>query len=387
MKLAFSIALRFLSSNKGQTLLIALGIAVGISVQIFIGSLIQGLQASLLDATIGKSAHITVNAMEKNQPLKQYSEIESWLKNTYPEIESLSPTLSKGAFLKVGDTTEQILFRGFEFEKANAIYQFEESLTEGNFPKMDNEILLGLDLAKDNGISLGDSLELITPEGKTYTLIAVGFLDLKVAALNKTWVLGSLKEAKTLFAYDNQDVTSIEMQIAEPFAADLLAEKMKADGSQFSVKFDDWKSQNQQLLSGLSGQSSSSLIIQVFVVISVVLGIASVLAISVLQKSKQIGIPKAMGITDGNASLVFLFQGFILGILGGIMGIALGLGLLWSFSKFALNADGAPVVPIFINYSFIALSGAIAIIASTLAAIIPAVKSRTLSPIEVIKNG
>lgn len=387
MKLAFSIALRFLSSNKGQTLLIALGIAVGISVQIFIGSLIQGLQASLLDATIGKSSHITVNATEKNQPLEQYSKIETWLKDTYPEIKALSPTLSKGAFLKVGDTTEQVLFRGFEFEKANAIYHFDESLIEGNFPKMDNEVLLGLDLAKDNNISLGDALEVITPEGKTYTLIAVGFLDLKVAALNKTWVVGSLQKAKTLFAYGDQDATSIEMQIEEPFAADLLAEKMKTDGSQFSVKFDDWKSQNQQLLSGLSGQSSSSLIIQVFVVISVVLGIASVLAISVLQKSKQIGILKAMGITDGNASLVFLFQGFILGILGGIMGIALGLGLLWSFSKFALNADGAPVVPIFINYSFIALSGAIAIVASTLAAIIPAVKSRTLSPIEVIKNG
>jgi lipoprotein-releasing system permease protein len=94
-----------------------------------------------------------------------------------------------------------------------------------------------------------------------------------------------------------------------------------------------------------------------------------------------------MGINDKVSSLVFLFQGFILGIMGGLLGIIFGLGLLWSFSKFALNADGTPVVPIFINFSFIGLSGLIAVSASTLASIIPALKSRKLSPIEVIKNG
>lgn len=59
MKLAFSIAARFLRSNKGQTILILIGIAIGVSVQIFIGSLIDGLQVSLIDKTIGSSSHIT----------------------------------------------------------------------------------------------------------------------------------------------------------------------------------------------------------------------------------------------------------------------------------------------------------------------------------------
>ena len=144
---------------------------------------------------------------------------------------------------------------------------------------------------------------------------------------------------------------------------------------------------NEQLLSGLTGQSTSSLMIQVFVVISVVLGIASVLAITVLQKSKQIGILKAMGINDRTSSYIFLSQGFILGVLGGILGIIFGIGLLFIFSNFALNPDGTPVVPIFINPMFIGLSGLIAILASTGASIIPALKSKKLSPIEVIRNG
>jgi lipoprotein-releasing system permease protein len=65
---------------------------------------------------------------------------------------------------------------------------------------------------------------------------------------------------------------------------------------------------NEELLSGLQGQSISSLMIQIFVVVSVVIGISSVLAIIVMQKSRQIGILKAMGIKDFDASLIFLFE-------------------------------------------------------------------------------
>jgi lipoprotein-releasing system permease protein len=127
--------------------------------------------------------------------------------------------------------------------------------------------------------------------------------------------------------------------------------------------------------------------IQVFVIISVVLGIASVLAISVVQKSRQIGILKAMGIKDSTSSLIFLLQGFMLGVFGGVLGILLGFGLLYSFTSFALNPDGTPVVPILINVNFIGFSALVAITASTLAALIPARRSSKLNPIEVIKNG
>ena len=75
MKLAFSIAIRFLKSSKGQTALIVIGIMIGVAVQIFIGSLIDGLQVSLVDRTIGSSSHITItssnneNFFENNQEL------------------------------------------------------------------------------------------------------------------------------------------------------------------------------------------------------------------------------------------------------------------------------------------------------------------------------
>lgn len=389
MRLAFKIALRFLTSSKGQTILIALGIAIGISVQIFIGSLIEGLQISLLDATIGNASHISVSASEKNEPINNYETITADIQANYPEVSKISPTLTKGAFLKTGDKTNQIVLRGFELDKADQIYKFSESLLDGgSLPKVStNEVIIGLNIAADYDVDIGESIEIITPEGDAYEAIVVGFFDLKVASINQSWVIGDLAFAKEVFNYDASQVTAIEMQIDEPFDADLISDRMSLEIPSEGVKFDNWKAQNEQLLSGLSGQSTSSLMIQIFVVISVVLGIASVLAITVLQKSRQIGILKAMGITDKISSQVFLFQGFMLGILGGLLGILFGLGLLWSFGQFALKPDGTPVVPIFINLGFIGLSGLIAVVASTLASIIPAIKSRKLSPIEVIKNG
>ena len=125
---------------------------------------------------------------------------------------------------------------------------------------------------------------------------------------------------------------------------------------------------------------------QLFVMVSVLLGIASVLAITVVQKSRQIGILKAMGIQDRAASQIFLLQGFMLGIAGAILGVLLGLGLAFAFTKFAVNPDGNPVVPLFIDPAFIAFSASFAIVVSTLAALIPARRSSNLSPIEVIRN-
>lgn len=389
MKLAFRIALRFLTSSKGQTVLIAMGIAIGISVQIFIGSLIEGLQISLLDSTIGSSSQITISAKEKNAAIDDYSDITNKITADYPQVTEIASNLSQGAFIKTEDQTTQVLLRGFELEKADGIYGLKDALVSGDkLPATDsNEVIIGVDIAKDYNLDIGNTIELITPAGEMYEALIIGTFDLKVASINQSWVISSLEYAQEVFSFETNQVTGIEMQVEEPFDVDLIAEDMTASLDNESIVVDNWKIQNESLLSGLSGQSTSSLMIQIFVVISVVLGIASVLAITVLQKSRQIGILKAMGINDKTSSLVFLFQGFILGILGGILGIIFGIGLLYVFSTFALNADGTPVVPIFINYGFIGLSGMIAVTASTLASIIPALKSRKLSPIEVIKNG
>ena len=387
MKLSFQIARRFLKSNLSQTIIIILGIGIGVSVQIFIGSLITGLQKSLVESTIGNSSQITITSEANDGLISDYEALLEKAAKADDRIEYVSPALDNAAFLSYDGKSQSLLVRGFEESGAGNIYSLSKYITEGNFPASDNGVLLGKALKEKYGLSVGDSFDLIAPDKSTHTCIISGFFDLKVAAVNSSWCITSLSNAQSIFNTGDK-ISSIEMQLYEDkvFSADEVMNSISLSLNESDLSITNWKIQNESLLSGLQGQSISSLMIQVFVMISVVLGIASILAITVMQKSRQIGILKAMGIKNGKASLIFLFEGIILGVFGAIIGIGLGLGLAYAFSTFALNADGTPVVALYIDKNFIALSGLIAVLACMVASLIPARRSSKLNPIDIIRN-
>lgn len=387
MRLGFLIAVRFLKSNKGQTLLIILGIAIGVSVQIFIGSLIQGLQKGLVEKTIGNSSQITISSDTDEVNMEYDKELIEMILSSDSNIETISVAADFPAFLEFEGKSQSLLVRGFELNQADKIYNLYNRIEEGTFPKAANQIILGIDLKEEYDLKLNDEINIITTNQNITACKVVGFFDLKVAALNQSWGITTLSAAQEMFDAGNC-ITAIEVQVKDSavFLTDEIAAKISKNLRQDNLSVDQWKAQNESLLSGLQGQSISSIMIQVFVMISVILGIASVLAISVLQKSKQIGILKAMGIRNTYASYIFLFEGFILGIFGAGLGIALGLGLSVAFTKFALNPDGTPVIDLYISYSFIIVSGIIAVAASVLAALIPAIRSSKLNPIDIIRN-
>jgi lipoprotein-releasing system permease protein len=386
MKLASSIAFRFLKSGKGQTVLIAVGIAIGVAVQIFIGLLISGLQASLIDKTIGRSPQITITSVDDTKQIGDAESIVAKLEASKENISDITVAADGSAFLSFSDKSAPILLRGLDLAKSDGIYRFSEAVYEGSMPLKDNEVMIGKDLAQKWGVKVGDNISATLPSGEKAAFIVSGLYDLKVAAVNSSWVITTTAASQKFFGY-GQGVTSIAMKVKDAFSADTVAKALGTQISDSSLQVVDWKSQNEQLLSGLNGQSISSIMIQVFVLVSVVLGIASVLAITVMQKSRQVGILKAMGLTDRTSSLVFLFQGLFLGIMGAIIGVIFGVGLCYMFATFAKGADGTPVVPVTINAAFIAFSAGIAIAASILASLIPAGKSSKLNPIEVIRNG
>ncbi|MDR7869386.1 MAG: ABC transporter permease [Tissierellaceae bacterium] len=385
MKLAFSIATRFLKSSKGQTALIVIGIAIGVSVQIFIGSLIDGLQLSLIDKTIGSSSHITIQPSGRENYFEDNDGVASKLRED-DRFSAVSKSLDASGFVLQDEETYPVLMRGFEFENANDIYKFDEKLIEGNLPSSSMEILLGKNLVEELGIKLGENISFLTPDGRYLEPKLVGIFDLKVASLNKTWSISTIENVGEIFEKEGS-LSTIETQIEEVFDADIIAEGLDSYLQEFNLESSNWKVQNEELLSGLAGQSASSIMIQVFVLLAVLLGIASVLAISVVQKSRQIGILKAMGIKDKDASLIFLFQGLLLGVIGAIIGTGLGITFSFIFSTFVKNPDGTSLVPFYLDIKFVSISVVIAIASSTIAALIPARKSSKLNPIEVIKNG
>lgn len=306
MKLAFQIAKRFLASARRQTLVIILGIAVGVSVQVFIGSLITGLQKSLVDTTIGSSSQITVISDDAdNVFIDDYEAILTTISTTSEQFKFITPVVNFGGIVEKETVKKEVFLRGYELTNADQIYKFSEKLVAGRLPIADYEIILGIDFQteyakKDVTLTIGDliPIEVYNSFYKDFTI--VGFFDFGVSTINKTWGVSNLTTLQDIIGKANS-VSAIEMQLDEVFEAETLSLVLN-DKLPAALITQNWMTQNADLLSGLQGQSISSYMIQVFVIISVVLGISSVLAISVMQKSKQIGILKAMGITDKDSS-------------------------------------------------------------------------------------
>ena len=378
--LPLSIAWRFLTSNKVQTVMIVLGIAVGISVQVFVGTLIQSLQATLVEQTIGHSSQITVLPLNDSAPIAGWESLENSILKV-SGVKHISPAVDRNALMDTPDGRSfPALVRGLDIKKANSIYDIEKRVYKGSAPTGPGQVLVGKENEQKYALKTGDRLTVVLQNGTRQNLTISGFFDLGIKAVNKGWAITTLSTAQSLFGIGT-GVTSIEMQVSDVMNADVIANDVKKALTGQPVTVTNWKDDNADLLAGLQAQSSSSYMIQVFVVASVVIAIASVLAISVMQKSRQIGILKAMGITNRAASLIFLFQGLILGAVGGTLGVLLGLGL---FQLFMLSPS--TITP-HINWYFVIGSGFVAILCAGLASLIPARRSARLDPIEVIRNG
>jgi lipoprotein-releasing system permease protein len=405
MFFALKVAMRFLKEGKIQTILILIGIAVGVAVQIFLSSLISGLQISLIQQTVGNASHITVkprqtelvsaiqkpgvlidtkisNSNLQEVRLSNWNRIFNGLKNQN-EIINVSPFLDGAGFAQKGQKSLPVIIRGTMFDQSDGIYKVKERKISGISRIGGNEIMIGTTLADDLNISAGDIIRLMTSGGQQELFTVAGTFDLQNQSINKSWVLMDLNRAQKFFTAIG-DITSIEIQISNVFKANDMAEKLRSFYQ--DVSFETWQENNKQLLSAISSQSSSSNVIQFFVVMAVALGISSVLAVSVMQKSKQIGILKAMGANNIIISQIFLFQGAILGFAGSIVGSGIGIALIESFLYFT-DKSGNSIFPILISKDILLFSVAVATFVGTTAALFPALNSIKLNPIEVIRNG
>ncbi len=385
MSLTRKIAMRFLKANKLQTLFIILGISIGIAIQVFIGVLITSLQNSIVDSVVGDSSHITVLSDEINQTqIEDYDKIIDILKDT-SEIKTISLAQDSPALTDAAGKTTSIFVRGFEIEDADKIYEISEKMIKGKIPKASNEVIIGKELSDELKLDIKDTFFIqVAALAINEEVIITGIFDFNVVQINELWIITTLETAQDIFVNGNDTVSSIETQVYEEFLfdADVIAKSIDKEIDDKDIKVQNWIDQNDDLQGALRSQGLSSYLIQAFAIISVVIGISSVLSVTVLQKSRQLGILKAMGINNRDASKIFLYQGLFFGISGAIGGIALGLFLLFGFSV----GTGPSLIVLEIDPIFFILSAIIMISASVIASLSPAIKSSKLNPIDIIRG-
>jgi lipoprotein-releasing system permease protein len=373
VKLTIAISVRFLRSSLAQTSLIIAGIGVGIAVVIFVGSLITSLQSDLIDSTVGSSPHVTLLAESDGTLSASLAQTSG----EDPEVTTAIPVRRFSAIHPQGDTSTALSITGGTLDDLDSMYNLRERIVDGDYSYDSGEILVGIGFSESTGIVAGESLVLILPDGSSSEYEVAGVFDLGAAAANDRLGFFEPGEAAAALGLDEDEYSAIEVQVDDVFASSEVADRLAADG----VVVVDWQDENEALLSGLAAQSGSAIMIQTFVLVAVALGIASTLAISAAQKTRQIGILKAMGMSDSAAGRIFLVQAGILGVTGVLVGIALGYLLIWGFSFAPAEFS---VVP---SPSLILIASVVGVGVALVSAIIPSRSTSRLDPIEVIQSG
>ena len=405
MPFQWFVALRYLRDSKGQTTLILAAVSVGVSVIVFLSALINGLQASLITSTLGSQPHVTLSVpREAPRPLvepvfgrsiarivqpasQRLRSIDQWPvvmaeAERVSGVIAASPTVSGSGVATRADARVPIVIRGVDAERFLTIIDIRSRIRQGSFDVSGGRVAIGATLASDLGVSVGDKLRVASTERVEDVVTIAGIFSLGNDAVDKTWVVTSIRHAQSLFALPG-GATTIELKVADVFAAERVAVVIR-ERTGFTAE--SWMALNESLLAGLTAQGNSKTMIQFFVVVSVTLGIASVLIVSVVQKSREIGILRAVGTPSRRVLAVFLIQGGVLGLLGSIVGSAMGIAFAKMFERLNALPDGTPRFPVQVDLNLLISATVLATGIGLLAAVVPARRAARLDPATAMRS-
>ena len=399
----WQVAWRFLREGRMQTLLIIVGVAAGVAVVAYISALIEGLQANTLAKTLGAQAHISLRAPEDmvapaarleagtavlsdTQPRAQrLRSVANWqallpVLQATPGVAAVSPMVSGSGLALRAEAALAIALMGVELERYDRIVNLRSKVVAGRASLQPGEAIIGRELAADLGLRVGDRLTLRTGL-VSHSARVTALVDLGVKDLNRRTVIVPLRAAQNLQGLPG-GATHLDLTVTDVWAAQALADSLRR---QHPLRVESWQESNAQLVSALNAQSVSTTIIRAVVLVVVVLGIASVLVVSVVQKGREIGILRAMGATRGQMLRVFLLQGAVVGALGSVLGIALAVALVWAFTTFVRGSDGLPLFAITVPVPTALRVALIATLCGVLAAVAPARRAAAMDPAQAIR--
>jgi lipoprotein-releasing system permease protein len=394
-------AVRFLREGRMQSLLIIFGVSIGVAVIVFMSALLAGLQANIVHRTLTAQAHIVVQPPDEvarplrgrgeaaivQRPSQRVRSIDQWLTvreqvARMPGVSAIAAEASGPALVVRGDASRSVNLIGVEPDSYFRIVALPDKLVAGDANVTSQDIVIGTELGHDLGVGLGDKLRVSSALGGPDVLTIRGVVDLGNKGANQRNVYVALRTGQSLQGLAG-GASALDVDVDDIYAAERVAQAIQAATG---LEADSWIKTNAQFVVAINAQTVSNTAIRFFVALSVAFGIASVLVVSVVQKSKEIGILRAMGGTRGQVLRIFLTQGGIVGFLGSVVGCAAGAAALLAWHSFARNADGTPLFPLTMPPSLFLLAALVATLTGVLAAVTPARRAAGLDPVAAIRG-
>ncbi len=412
MRFEVFVAARYLRSSPGQTLLTVGAVAVAVTVVVFINSLIGGLQVRLLRDNVGALPHVTVRAAPPDpvplqdlpsphpgtvyaSRLQKLSETRRDLENPevlceqlsrFEGVTFLSPAVRGQAFLVRGARRFGVTVSGADPPLQERLVGLQEDLVGGRWLDLGpDEVVVGFRLAEDAGVGLGERVRLVSAEGVAQVFRVVGIFDTGSNAVDRGQVFVTLRAGQALFR-TGRKVSSIQMKLRDPFQADRVARSIHLS---LGLETDSWMQEQAMFVNGFRAQDQSRMMISFFSLLASAFGIASVLIVSVVRKSREIGILKSMGARDRQIMLVFTLQGLFISWLGSAAGCAAAWTLLTFLSgvrQVARFGKSDQLFPVSFEPGLFVNAALAAVVSTLLASLLPARRAAGMKPVEVLRG-
>lgn len=402
------LALRHLASGGGQTLLTVSAVAAGVIIVVFITSLIFGLQDRLTELLTEAIPHVTIlveepepralsklqgaegvssSRMEQQAPQRKF--IDDWPSvvetvRNLPNVHAVAPVVNGQAFASKGANPIGVALVGADPTLQDAITPVSRNLIAGRYLGLaSDEIVIDNQLAEDLDVSTGERIRITSGTGVSDSFTIAGIYS-RGQGRGSAYV--TLRTGQSLFGYGTS-VNVIYVKLIDIYDADSVADRIMA---LLPYEAKSWTREFPQFLSSLQVQSASAYLICIFSLIASAFAIAAVLIVSVLQKSKQIGILKSMGARRRQILKVFILEGLGIAIMGSIVGAMGGsiiVFLLSLFKQTATRVGQAPeqLFPVRFLPIYVLLAMLAAILSTVIAAVLPARRAAKMNPVDVMR--
>lgn len=404
------VALRYLKSKRKMasvsiiSLISLIGVIVGTAALIIVISVFNGFQGIVTNILVNFDPHIRVTAQSGeylSDPEKVLAEVSS-----LKEVRSATMFLSGKAMIVSGGVNRAVNVIGIVPKGNERISSLSKSIVLGHFldPDRDNQILIGLSLADALGSVVGDSISIISPAGIERSLTQ--FYQPKV----RNFVVGGIyqsnnKDYDGYYAFVNlpaaQYLFSSPDSGASPDMVNGIDAKLYDIGKSNEVKsmlekmlpgdrVETWYDLHKDLYQMMTIERIVAYIVLSLIILIAAFNILGSLTMTVIEKRREIGVLKAMGATQSGIMKIYLFEGFIVGLLGSVLGLLIGFGVGEAQLKYHLfrldtNVYIIPALPVSMHFSDFIVVGLIAMVICSLAALYPAMRASKIDPADAVR--